>query len=353
MTTDAVPHIHTEEIVRLRQRVTELEHALAEHADIQEALLRRDAILHAVGFAAGRFLSDASLEENMHDVLLQLGQATSVSRVYIFENFTEPGSDTLFMRQRWEWAAPGIEPQIDNPELQHLSYDELGFARWANVMAQGEALFGDVHTFPPGEREVLEPQQILSLVVVPIFSAQEWWGFIGFDECVIQRTWEAAEVAVLQVAAGIIGAAIHRQFIDAHREQQASQEHVIQMQQALLRELSTPLIPITDRVVIMPLVGTMDSSRVQQMMDTLLQGIEQHHAEIAILDITGVQVVDTQVANMFIRSAQAARLLGARVMLTGISPQVAQTLVQLQIDLSSIDTRSSLQAGIAAVLATS
>jgi anti-anti-sigma regulatory factor len=330
--------------------VAELELALNERTNIEDALRRRDAILQAVGSAAGQFLGDATLAENMQTVLAQLGQATRVSRVYIFENFTEPDSDTLFMRQRWEWAAPGIAPQIDNPELQRISYDELGFMRWAEALNRGEALAGDIHTFPSAEREVLEPQGILSLVVVPIFSAQDWWGFIGFDECVSQRTWEDTEIAVLQVAAGIIGAAIHRQHIDTHREYQSAQERIIQAQQALLRELSTPLLPITEKVVIMPLVGSMDSARVRQMMETLLQGIDRHQAETAILDITGVQTVDTQVANMFILAAQATQLLGASMMLTGISPQVALALVQLHIDLSSIDTHSSLQTGIAAVL---
>jgi anti-anti-sigma regulatory factor len=85
-------------------------------------------------------------------------------------------------------------------------------------------------------------------------------------------------------------------------------------------------------------------------METLLEGVGAHRAAIAILDITGVSVVDTQVANALIRAAQAVRLLGAQVMLTGISPQVAQTLVQLGADLSSITTYSSLQTGIVKAL---
>ena len=86
-------------------------------------------------------------------------------------------------------------------------------------------------------------------------------------------------------------------------------------------------------------------------METLLEGIGEQHASIAILDITGVRVVDTQVANALIRTAQAAQLLGARVILTGITPEVAQTLVQLGIDLRSVATRSTLQSGIAYALA--
>ena len=86
-------------------------------------------------------------------------------------------------------------------------------------------------------------------------------------------------------------------------------------------------------------------------METLLEGIGEQRASIAILDITGVRVVDTQVADALIRTAHAAQLLGARVILTGITPEVAQTLVQLGIDLSSVTTRSTLQSGIAFALA--
>jgi rsbT co-antagonist protein RsbR len=100
----------------------------------------------------------------------------------------------------------------------------------------------------------------------------------------------------------------------------------------------------------MPLIGTIDSGRAQQVMETLLEGVSAHQAELAILDITGVSLVDTQVAQALVRAAQAVRLLGARVMLTGIQPQIAQTLVHLGVDLSEIQTQGSLQAGIAAAL---
>jgi anti-anti-sigma regulatory factor len=124
-------------------------------------------------------------------------------------------------------------------------------------------------------------------------------------------------------------------------------EETIQAQNAVLAELSTPLIPISDQIVAMPLIGSVDSRRAQQVIETLLQGIATTGAKVAILDITGVPVVDTQVADALIRAAQAVKLLGAQVVLTGIRPEVAQTLVGLGTDLRGIVTRSSLQGGIA------
>lgn len=136
----------------------------------------------------------------------------------------------------------------------------------------------------------------------------------------------------------------------AEEERATLQEQVIAAQQAALRELSTPLIPLNAKVVVMPLVGAIDTARAQQIMETLLEGIAQHQAMVAILDITGVQVVDTQVAHALIQASQATRLLGTQVVLTGISPAMAQTLVHLGIDLQGIITRRSLQDGIVLAL---
>jgi rsbT co-antagonist protein RsbR len=147
---------------------------------------------------------------------------------------------------------------------------------------------------------------------------------------------------------GIITNITERKQQEAERE--TMQQQIIDAQRNALRELSTPLIPITDEVVIMPLIGTIDSQRAQQVMEALLEGVAQHQADLVILDITGVSVVDTQVAQAFIQAAQAVRLLGAQVMLTGIQPQIAQTLVHLGVDLGGIQTQGSLQAGIAAAL---
>jgi len=121
----------------------------------------------------------------------------------------------------------------------------------------------------------------------------------------------------------------------------------LRQQAETLRELSTPLIPISDRVVAMPLIGVMDSHRAQQVLTTLLDGIGRTSAAVAIIDITGVALVDTHVASALIQSAKAAQLMGAQVVITGIRPEVAQILVALQLDLGGIVTRGNLQSGIA------
>lgn len=123
-------------------------------------------------------------------------------------------------------------------------------------------------------------------------------------------------------------------------------EQTIRRQSTALLQLSTPLIPISDHVLIMPIIGVVDSRRAAQVMETLLSGITARSARVAILDITGVSIVDTKVADALLRIAAAVRLLGAELILTGIRSEVAQTLVGLGADLHGLVTHGTLQAGI-------
>lgn len=132
----------------------------------------------------------------------------------------------------------------------------------------------------------------------------------------------------------------------AEEERTALQEQVIAAQRDALREISTPLIPLTREILLMPLIGAMDTQRAQQMVEVLLEGVASYQADMAIVDITGIQVVDTQVANALMQAAKAVRLLGANIVLTGIGPTMAQTLIHLGTDLSIIVTRGTLQSGI-------
>jgi rsbT co-antagonist protein RsbR len=130
-------------------------------------------------------------------------------------------------------------------------------------------------------------------------------------------------------------------------EERSRFQEAIERQAIAIRELSTPLIPISDEVVVMPLIGVVDAGRAEQVLGTLLSGVAERRAQVVIIDITGVPVVDSHVAYAILRAAQAVRLLGAVVVLTGVRPDVATTLVTLGIDLSGVVTLGTLQSGIA------
>jgi PAS domain S-box-containing protein len=129
-------------------------------------------------------------------------------------------------------------------------------------------------------------------------------------------------------------------------ERERLRREVMEAQRTLLAELSTPLIPLGEGVVVMPLIGAMNAERASQMLDALLGGVRRTEARVAIVDVTGVQAVDTHVANMLMRAAQSVRLLGAEVVITGIRAGVAQALVRLGVDLKNMATRRSLRDGI-------
>jgi anti-anti-sigma regulatory factor len=141
-----------------------------------------------------------------------------------------------------------------------------------------------------------------------------------------------------------------RRRAEQEAERSKLQAQVIAAQRLVLSQLSTPLIPISPEVLVMPLIGTIDDERAQQIVATLLDGVARARARVVIVDITGVAVVDTQVAGGLLRAARAVKLLGAQVVLTGVGPEVAQTLVSLGVDLGGLVTRSTVQTGIAYAL---
>ena len=128
-------------------------------------------------------------------------------------------------------------------------------------------------------------------------------------------------------------------------------ERTVQLQKIALQELSASLIPVFDKISVMPLVGTIDTERAKLIMENLLEGVVKHRAEVVLLDITGVPVVDTMVAHHIIQAADAVRLVGAKCMLVGIRPEIAQTIVTLGINLKDFTTTSTLQRGVEQALA--
>lgn len=133
-------------------------------------------------------------------------------------------------------------------------------------------------------------------------------------------------------------------------EYSGSWEHIVSLQRVALQELSAPLIPVMSNITIMPLVGTIDTERAKLIMENLLEGVMKHNSEVVLIDITGVPVVDTMVAHHIIQAAEGVRLIGSKCILVGIRPEIAQTIVNLGIDLGKFPTKNSLKEGFVAAL---
>ena len=123
-------------------------------------------------------------------------------------------------------------------------------------------------------------------------------------------------------------------------------ERVIRQQEDSIRELSTPVLPVRERLLILPIIGILDRERARQLTVQLLGGIRTHRARVVVVDITGVPDVDESVANHLVRTVDASRLMGASVIITGLSPEIAQTLVTIGVDLGKMNTIGDLQGGL-------
>jgi rsbT co-antagonist protein RsbR len=123
-------------------------------------------------------------------------------------------------------------------------------------------------------------------------------------------------------------------------------ERVIRQQQDAILELSTPVLQVRERLLILPIIGVLDSQRAKQLTDQLLRGIRTHRAKVVVFDITGVPEIDQSVANHLVQTVDASRLMGASVIITGLSSEIAQTLVTIGVDLGKMNTIGDLQGGI-------
>ena len=123
-------------------------------------------------------------------------------------------------------------------------------------------------------------------------------------------------------------------------------ERVIRQQQDAIRELSTPVLQVRERLLILPIIGILDGPRARQLTEQLLKGIRAHRAKVVVIDITGVPTIDSTVANHLVQTVDASGLMGANVIITGLSPEIAQTLVTLGVDLSKVNAVGDLQGGI-------
>jgi len=170
---------------------------------------QREKALELAAATSLELLLEPDLNQSMARVLARLGQDTGTDRVYVFRKHTDKESGAELTSQIYEWARPGIPPQLDNPDLQNLPMNDWT-PRWLAEMRAGRSVKGLVRDFPAEEREILEPQGILSILVVPIQLHGTLWGFLGFDSVRAPRTWTPIEEHVLNIVSASLGAAIAR-----------------------------------------------------------------------------------------------------------------------------------------------
>jgi len=154
--------------------------------------------------------------------LEQVGNGAGVDRAYIFERSDDATRGHVLCSQRYEWSADRVTPQIDNPDLQGVDMHEIA-PTWVEAFARHEHIAGLVRTIPEPTRGILLSQQIQSLCVCPIIVGDEWWGFVGFDDCHSERIWPDDEVRALQRLSVALAASLRRAQTSARLEQALQQ----------------------------------------------------------------------------------------------------------------------------------
>lgn len=198
---------------RVRERTQRLLTELEERERTEQAILRHDVILESVQFAIERLLKTNHVQREIPVVLEHLGTATGVSRVAVFT--IQPGEQAPSIQPQSEWVSPTIPTHNDDDDTGfHLGNACLHLPRWKERLGQGIPVYGDVQSLPDDERNVLLFYRIYSLLVLPVFVEQTWWGCIEFDDLQQERTWALADVETLKTAADLLGAALHRQQVE-------------------------------------------------------------------------------------------------------------------------------------------
>jgi len=171
---------------------------------------RGEAVLAAVAFSSERLLrGEGAPASTIHDVLQHLGEAAGADRAYLFQNVRDP-QGRLWMDLLAEWNAPGIRQIFDDHD-DHLHPYAPAFTRLIELFWRGDVLAGPVSSAPELERAVLESEGVRSMLAIPVFVREEWWGYVGFDDCTDDRTWTVEETDALRGVAGHLGLFFERQ----------------------------------------------------------------------------------------------------------------------------------------------
>jgi PAS domain S-box-containing protein len=219
-------------------------HDISERHRMLDALQERERYLVALMNIQQHLLQISEPNEAYEKVVTTLGQVAHADRIYVFENHRD-SEKGLLTSQVAEWCAPGVKPQLDEPMLQSMPYSENA-SRWPDVLGKGKIVHGRVNDFPPEEQQVLMPQGIKALVVLPLMVENEFFGFIGLDNCHSDRVWTEQEMRLLHIAADSLSLALEKlrtetELAEARDEAQAASRIKTEFLANMSHEIRTPM----------------------------------------------------------------------------------------------------------------
>ena len=241
---------------------------------------------------------------------------------------------------RQEWARRITEAKV----LTAMSQDEIFaeatsvYDNYVEVLETGEVEALQAYARSLSERIIprgVETHEVVGIVLLlRDVLARSLFAKYQHDFALLNRILDAYEPAANRIANTVAVSFVQER------------ERTIRQQQEAIRELSTPVLQVRERLLILPIIGIIDPQRARQLTEQLLRGIRTNRAKVVVIDITGVAAMDSNVANHLVQTVEASRLLGATVIVTGLSPEIAQTLVSIGVDLGKMNTVGDLQGGI-------
>lgn len=244
---------------------------------LERDLRQRDLLLAGLAAAESRLLTVTNYTTAINMALTIIGQAAAVDRVYIFENHSEPDTGKPACSQRFEWVKEGVQPQKDNPALQNCLWSDPGLTRWRTLLSGKEVINGPIRSFPAPEQEFLLPRGVRSLLIVPIFIGQYFWGFIGFDDYQTDRRWSKNEEVILMALAASTGGALQRQQTEAELRQRTAElqthnEELDAFAHTVAHDLQSPLSPIVGFASILKNeYTTLSTSEIEEFAERIIR----------------------------------------------------------------------------------
>jgi len=241
---------------------------------------------------------------------------------------------------REEWAQRITQAALLTAMTKEEVFAEATSVYDNYVEALETGTFEALHAYARNLSERIIPRGVETHEVVGIVLllrdvlARSLFGKYQGDFKLLNRVLDAYEPAANRIANTVAGGFLEER------------ERIIHQQQEAMRELSTPVLQVRERLLILPIIGVIDSKRARQLTEQLLRGIRANRARVVVIDITGVAAMDSSVANHLVLTVEASRLLGASVIVTGLSPEIAQTLVRIGVNLGKMHTVGDLQGGI-------
>jgi rsbT co-antagonist protein RsbR len=241
---------------------------------------------------------------------------------------------------REEWARRITEAQLLTAMTSEEIFAEATsvYDKYVEVLESGSVEALQAYARDLSERVIprgVETHEVVGIVLLlrDVLARSLFAKYQG-DFSLLNRVLDAYEPAANRMANTVAGSFVQER------------ERIIRQQQEAIRELSTPVLQVRERLLILPIIGLIDPQRARQLTEQLLQAIRANRAKVVVMDITGVPSINSNVANYLVQTVDASRLMGANVIVTGLSPEIAQTLVVIGVDLGKMETVGDLQGGI-------